>query len=52
MRLDRLFVRLLRMLKCLSGKFVAGLMILFAVMLGRFTVSLRSEIMELRGYLV
>ena len=52
MRLQRLFVRFGSMLKCLSREFVAGLMILFAVMLGRSSMSLCSKIMEFCGYLV
>lgn len=52
MRLERLLMRLVRMLQRLSRQFVTGLMILFAVMLGRLTMSVRCKVMKLGRDLV
>jgi len=45
-------VRLGRVFECLPGEFVACLMILLAVMIGRLPVGMRSKIMHLGGDLM
>jgi hypothetical protein len=49
---QRFLVRFCRVFECLVGEFVACLMILIAVMIGRLPVSLCSKIMHLSGDLV
>jgi hypothetical protein len=52
MCLQRLLVRFRRGFEGLPGKFVASLMILFAVMIGRLPVGMPSKIMHLGGDLM
>jgi hypothetical protein len=52
MCLQRLLVRLVGVFEGFAREFVACLMFLFAVMIGRLPVSMRSKIMHLSGDLM